>query len=62
MDGSEPIKIAGVEVSAEERTPLVDSLLRIIEQQQAEMRAMRDEIARLKGLPRRPTGRIKGEE
>jgi len=55
MDGSEPIKIAGVEVSAEERTPLVDRLLRIIEEQQAEIRAMRDEIARLKGLPRRPT-------
>jgi len=55
MDGSKPIKIAGVEVSAEEQTPLVDRLLRIIEEQQAEMRAMRDEIARLKGLPRRPT-------
>jgi hypothetical protein len=55
MDGSEPIKIAGVEVSAEERTPLVDRLLRIIEEQQAEIRALRDEINRLKGLPRRPT-------
>jgi hypothetical protein len=55
MDGSEPTRIAGIEVSAEERTPLVDRLLRIIEEQQAEMRAMRDEIARLKGLPRRPT-------
>jgi Transposase IS66 family len=54
MDGSVPIKIAGVAVSAEERTPLVDRLLRIIEEQQAEMRAMRDELARLKGLPRRP--------
>ena len=55
MDGSEPIRIAGIEVSAKERTPLVDRLLRIIEEQQAEMQAMRDEIARLKGLPRRPT-------
>ena len=54
MDGSEPIKVAGIEVPAEERTPLVDRLLRVIEQQQAEIRALRDEIARLKGLPRRP--------
>ena len=55
MDGPKPIKVAGVEVSAEERTPLVDRLLRVIEEQQAEMRALRDEIARLKGLPPRPT-------
>ena len=54
MDGSKPIKVAGIEVSAEERTPLVDRLLRVIEQQQAEIQALRDEIARLKGLPRRP--------
>jgi len=54
MDGSEPIKIAGIEVSSPERTPLVDRLLRIIEQQQAEIQALRDEIARLKGLPKRP--------
>jgi len=55
MDGSEPIKVAGVEVPAEERTPVVDRLLRVIEEQQAEIRALRDEIARLKGLPSRPT-------
>ena len=55
MDGPEPIKIAGVEVAAEERTPLVDRLLRVIEAQQAEIRALREEIQRLKGLPRRPT-------
>ena len=39
MDGSEPIKVAGIEVPAEERTPLVDRLLRVIEEQQAEIRA-----------------------
>lgn len=49
------MKVAGIEVSAEERTPLVDRLLRLIEEQQAEIRALRDEIARMKGLPRRPT-------
>ena len=55
MDESRPTKVADIEVPAEERTPLVDRLLRVIEEQQAEMRAMRDEINRLKGLPPRPT-------
>jgi hypothetical protein len=55
MDGPRPIKVAGIEVPAEERTPLVDHLLRVIEEQRAEIRALRDEIDRLKGLPRRPT-------
>jgi hypothetical protein len=54
MDGPRPNKIGGVEVPAEERTPLVDRLLRVIEEQQAEIRALREEIDRLKGLPRRP--------
>lgn len=54
MDGAKPIKIAGIEIPAEERTPLVDALLRVIEEQRAEIRALRDEIDRLKGLPRRP--------
>ncbi len=31
MDGSGPIKIAGIEVLAEELTPLVERLLRMIE-------------------------------
>jgi len=55
MDGSKPIKIAGIEVPAGELTPLVERMLRVIEEQQAEIQALRDEIARLKGLPRRPT-------
>jgi hypothetical protein len=55
MEEPKSIKVAGIEVPAGERTPLVEHLLRVIEEQQAEMRAMRDEIARLKGLPRRPT-------
>jgi len=55
MDEPEPIKVAGIEVPAEERTSLVDRLLRVLEQQQAEIRALREEINRLKGLSRRPT-------
>ncbi len=55
MDGPRPSKSGGIEVPAEERTPLVDRLLRLIEQQQAEIRTLREEIDRLKGLPRRPT-------
>lgn len=54
MDGPRSIKVAGIEVPEEERTPLVDRLLRMVEEQQAEIRALRDEIARMKGLPRRP--------
>jgi hypothetical protein len=54
MDESKPIKVAGIEIPAEERTPLVDCLLRVIEQQGAEIQGLRDEIARLKGLPPRP--------
>jgi hypothetical protein len=55
MDGIEPIKVAGIEVPGAERTPLVNRLLRVIEEQQVEIRALRDEINRLKGLPPRPT-------
>lgn len=55
MDGSKPIKVAGIAIAARERTPLVDRLLRVMEQQQTEIRALRDEISRLNGLPPRPT-------
>jgi len=41
MDGCEPIKVAGIEVPAEERTPLVDRLLLVIEELRAEIRALR---------------------
>jgi hypothetical protein len=54
MEGKEPLKVCGIEVPAEERTPLVERLLRLIERQQAQMRQLRDELARLKGLPKRP--------
>lgn len=55
MDGSEPIKIAGIEVPPEQRTPLVEALLRLIQELRAENRQLRDEVARWKGLPPRPT-------
>ena len=54
MDGTEPIRIAGIEVPPEQRTPFVEGLLRLIEQQRAEIQQLRDEIARSKGLPQRP--------
>ena len=54
MAGSEPRKFFGVEVPADERTPLVDRLLRVIEEQRAEIDGLHAEIARLKGLPPRP--------
>ena len=55
MDGSEPNKFAGIDVPPEERTPWVDRLLRLIEEQRAEIERLRAEVARLKGLPPRPT-------
>jgi hypothetical protein len=53
MDGSKSIEIAGVEATAEERAPVVDRLPLVVEELQAENRALRDEINGLKGLPRR---------
>lgn len=54
MDGNESVKIFGIEIPADQRTPLVEQLLRIMEQLREENRQLREEIARLKGLPRRP--------
>jgi len=54
MDGNQPIKVFGIEIPAEERTPVVEQLLRLIQQQREEIQQLRDEIGRLKGLPRRP--------
>jgi hypothetical protein len=55
MDGTEPIKIAGIKVPPEQQTPFVEALLRVIAQQQVEIDRLRAEMARLKGLPPRPT-------
>jgi hypothetical protein len=53
--------VCGVEIPAEERTPLVESLLRVIEQLLAANEQLRrrieqleDEVRRLKGLPDQP--------
>lgn len=62
MDGDKLIEVSGIEIRPEERTPLVERLLQMIEeqmrvmaQQREEIRGLRDEIARLKKLPPRPT-------
>jgi hypothetical protein len=55
VEGKGPTNFLGMEVSAEERTPLVNRLLRLIEEQRTEIQQLRAEIARLKGLPPRPT-------
>lgn len=46
--------IAGVVVAAEERTPLVEQLLRVVHELQQENGTLREEIDRLKGLPELP--------
>jgi hypothetical protein len=55
MDGTKPIKVAGIEVPPGQRTPFVESLLRVIAQQKLEIDVLRAEMARLKDLPPRPT-------
>lgn len=53
--------VCGVEIPAEQRTPLVESLLRVInqlqatvQQQQLRIEQLEDEVRRLKGLPDQP--------
>lgn len=53
--------VCGVEIPAEQRTPLVEALLRVIEQQQAAIQQqqlrieqLEEEVRRLKGLPDKP--------
>ena len=63
-----PVTVFGVEIPGEQRTPLVDALLRVIEQLQARNEQLREtvqrqqrriehleeEVRRLKGLPDKP--------
>lgn len=50
----QPIRIAGVEIPVADQTPLVLSLLAVIQRQEQELQALRDEIQRLKGTTLRP--------
>jgi len=46
--------VGGVEIPAEERTPLVEALLRVIDMQQRRIERLEAEIQRLKGVPEKP--------
>jgi hypothetical protein len=53
--------VCGIEITAEQRTPLVEALLRVIDQlqamvqqQQLRIEQLEDEVRRLKGLPDQP--------
>jgi len=50
----QPIRIAGVEIPVADQTPLVLSLLAVIQRQEQELQALRDEIHKLKGTTQRP--------
>lgn len=54
MSETEPIRVAGIEVLAEEMTPLVEKLLRVIAELREEIVQLRAERAREKKLPPRP--------
>lgn len=51
---SQPIRLAGLEIPVAEQTPLVLSLLAIIQRQEQELQALRDEIQKMKGTTQRP--------
>jgi uncharacterized coiled-coil protein SlyX len=50
----QPLRIAGIEISVAEQTPLVLALLAVIQRQQREIQDLRDEIHRLQGTTQRP--------
>ena len=54
MSTKGPLKIRSLEIPPEEQTPLVLALVEIIRSQDEEIKALRDEIDRLKGTTRRP--------
>ena len=54
MASKESITVGGIEIPAEERTPLVEQLVRLVVEQQNEIEKLRSEIDRLKGLPELP--------
>jgi len=50
----QPIRLAGLEIPVADQTPLVLSLLAVIQRQEQELQALRDEIHKLKGTTQRP--------
>ena len=52
--GSQPLKIAGIEIPLAEQTPLVLALVAVIQRQAEELQSLRDEIQRMKGTTVRP--------
>ena len=54
MGGKQENTICGIDVPPDERTPLVEQLLRVIFELQQENEKLRAEVDRLKGLPERP--------
>ena len=54
MSTEAPIKIGSLTIPPSEQTPLVLALIEIIRQQEAEIKALRDEIHKLKGTTQRP--------
>jgi hypothetical protein len=54
MDARHTEVIAGIEIPANERTPLIDRLLRKIVEMEGEIRRLTDEVARLRGHSQRP--------
>jgi hypothetical protein len=54
MDAERTEVIAGIVIPAEQRTPLIDLLLRKIVEMEEEIRRLKDEIARLQGHSQRP--------
>ena len=54
---SEPQIVFGIEIAPEQRTPLVELLLRVIAEQHQEIEQLEAEIHRLQGLPEKPKRR-----
>lgn len=50
----QPIRILGIEIPVADQSPLVLSLVAIIQRQDLEIQALRDEIQRMKGTTQRP--------
>jgi hypothetical protein len=54
-DSPKPLRVAGIDIPAQERSPLVLLLVGLIQKQAAEIQELRDETQRLKGITGRTT-------